>query len=111
MAAPHLSALFKGCRGGLASRSPAWRDRVEVVAIDPSAAFCKALRQQLPCAAVSVDPFHLVMLANDAVTAVRQRVTREQQGRRGRLEDAPWANRKLQLRGGGSLTEAARVAA
>ncbi len=36
-----------------------------MVAIDPSAAFRKALREHLPAAAVSVDPFHLVKLAND----------------------------------------------
>lgn len=92
--------------GWLAGRSQAWRDQVEVVAIDPSAAFRKALREQLPRAAVSVDSFHLVKLANDALTAVRQRVTREQQGRRGRLQDASWANRKLLLRGGDTLTAA-----
>jgi hypothetical protein len=40
----------------LAAHSAGWRDAVEVVAIDPSAAFCKALREQLPHAAVSVDP-------------------------------------------------------
>lgn len=74
----------------LAERTQAWRDHIEVVAIDPSAAFRKALRQQLPHAAVSVDAFHLVKLANDAVTAVRQRVTREQHGRRGRLQDPSW---------------------
>ncbi|MEV7529377.1 ISL3 family transposase [Agrococcus sediminis] len=90
----------------LAARSQPWRDRIEVVAIDPSAAFRKALRTQLPCAAVSVDPFHLVKLANDAVTAARQRITREQKGRRGRLQDASWANRKLLLRGGDTLTTA-----
>lgn len=91
----------------LASRTQAWRDRIEVVAIDPSAAFRKALRQQLPHAAVSVDAFHLVKLANDALTAVRQRVTREQHGHRGRLQNASWANRKLLLRAGDTLTEAA----
>ena len=34
----------------LAARSPAWRAAVEVVAIDPSAAFRKALREHLPAA-------------------------------------------------------------
>ena len=69
-----------------------------MVAIDPSAAFRKALREHLPHAAVSVDAFHLVKLANDAVTAVRQRVSRELKGRRGRKIDASWANRRLLLR-------------
>ena len=93
-----------GVGGWLAARSPAWRDAVEVVAIDPSAAFRKALREQLPAAAVSVDAFHLVKLANDMVTAVRQRVIREQKGRRGRLEDPAWINRRLLLRAGNTLS-------
>jgi transposase len=88
----------------LAARSHAWRDAVEVVAIDPSAAFRKALRAQLPHAAVSVDPFHLVRLANDTVTQVRQRVIRETKGRRGRLEDPAWVNRRLLLRAGNTLS-------
>src|SRR3954453_13813209 len=88
----------------LAARSPAWREAVEVVAIDPSAAFRKALREQLPAAAVSVDAFHLVKLANDMVTQVRQRAIREQKGRRGRLEDPAWVNRRLLLRAGNTLS-------
>src|SRR3954467_9630450 len=84
-----------GVGAWLAARSSAWRDAVEVVAIDPSAAFRKALREHLPAAAVSVDPFHLVKLANDTVTEVRQRVTREHKGRRGRGVDPTWTNRRL----------------
>ena len=42
--------------GWLAERSQAWRDRIEVVAIDPSAAFKKAITEQLPNAQISVDP-------------------------------------------------------
>jgi transposase len=91
----------------LAARSSAWRDAVEVVAIDPSAAFRKALRDHLPAAAVSVDAFHLVKLANDMVTQVRQRVIREQKGRRGRLEDSAWVNRRLLLRAGDTLSSRA----
>jgi transposase len=88
----------------LAARSQAWRDTVEVVAIDPSAAFHMALREHLPAAAVSVDAFHLVKLAGDMVTAVRQRVIREQKGRRGRLADPAWVNRRLLLRAGNTLS-------
>jgi transposase len=88
----------------LAARSPAWRAAVEVVAIDPSAAFRKALREQLPAAAVSVDPFHLVKLANDMLTAVRQRVVRDRKGRRGRGIDPAWTNRRLLLRAGDTLS-------
>jgi transposase len=93
-----------GVGAWLAARSPAWREAVEVVAIDPSAAFRKALREHLPHAAVSVDPFHLVKLANDVVTEVRQRVTRAAKGRRGRGVDPAWTNRRLLLRAGNTLT-------
>jgi transposase len=89
-----------GVGSWLAARSSAWRDGVEVVAIDPSAAFRKALREQLPAAAVSVDAFHVVKLAGDMVTVVRQRVIREQKGRRGRTIDPAWVNRRLLLRAG-----------
>jgi transposase len=88
----------------LAARSAGWRDRVGVVAIDPSAAFRKALREHLPHAAISVDPFHLVKLANDMLTYVRQRVVREAKGRRGRSVDQAWTNRRLLLRAGNTLT-------
>ncbi|MEW1806508.1 transposase [Pseudarthrobacter sp. NPDC080039] len=38
---------------------------MQVVAIDPSTAFRKALRMWLPRTGVSVDVFHLVKLGND----------------------------------------------
>jgi len=54
----------------------------------------------LPQAAVAVDQFHLVLAANPAVTKVRQRVTREHLGRRGRRTDPAWVNRRHLLRAG-----------
>jgi len=93
-----------GVGAWLAARSSVWRDAVEVVAIDPSAAFRKALREHLPAAAVSVDPFHLVKLANDVVTQVRQRVIRDRTGRRGRGMDPAWTHRRLLLRAGNTLS-------
>lgn len=77
---------------------------MQVVAPGPSAAFRTALREQLPQAAVSVDPFHLVKLAGDMLTAVHQRLAREHKQRRGRLTDPSWANRRLLLRGADTLT-------
>lgn len=88
----------------LSARSLDWRETVEVVAIDPSAAFHKALREHLPRAAVSVDAFHLVKLANDALTQTRQRLSREHKQRRGRAIDPSWANRRLLLRAGNTLS-------
>ena len=96
----------QGVRGWLAARPQSWRDQVQVVAIDPSAAFRKALREQLPRAAVSVDAFHLVKLAGDMLTQVRQRLAQQTKGRRGRAIDASWANRRLLLRAGDTLTKA-----
>jgi transposase len=93
-----------GVGAWLAARSPAWLAGVQVVAIDPSAAFRKALREHLPGAAVSVDAFHLVKLANDAMTGARQRLARDHHGRRGRLVDPAWANRRLLLRGAETLS-------
>jgi transposase len=90
--------------GWLAQRSPAWRARIEIVAIDPSAAFKKAITEQLPNAKISVDPFHLVQLANLMVTRVRQRLVREREQRRGRKLDPAWAHRALLLRGYDTLS-------
>jgi transposase len=92
----------------LKARPLAWRLGVQVVAIDPSAAFRKALRMWLPRTAVSVDAFHLSMLANAMLTEVRQRMTQETKGRRGRAVDPVWANRRLLLKGAENLSERAR---
>jgi transposase len=54
-----------------------------------------------------VDAFHLVKAANDALTAVRQRLARGHKGRRGRLVDPAWANRRLLLHGADTLSSAA----
>lgn len=48
----------KAVEGWLMARSQSWRDRVEVVAIDPSAAFRKAITGCLPNAKIAIDPFH-----------------------------------------------------
>lgn len=52
----------------------------------------------------SVDHFHLVKLANDAVTAVRRRCAWEYRDRRGRAVDPAWAHRLLLLRGADTLS-------
>jgi transposase len=91
----------------LGARTQAFRDGVEVVVIDPHAGYAAAVRAALPKARLAVDHFHLIMLANKAVTVVRQRVTRELLGRRGGKLDPAWANRRLLLRGRERLSEAA----
>ena len=91
----------------LAARSEEFRAAVEVVVIDPHAGYAAAVRAALPQAQIAVDHFHLVMLANKTVTAVRQRVTRDLLGRRGRTIDPAWANRRLLLRGRERLSQPA----
>jgi transposase len=94
-------------RAWLAGRTPEFRDAVEVAVIDPHAGYARAVRELLPQARIAVDHFHLILLANKAVTAVRQRVTREQLGRRGRKTDPAWANRRLLLRAHERLSDRA----
>jgi len=93
----------------LTGRSQAWRDRIQVVAIDPSAAFRKAITTCLPQARIAVDPFHLVQLANLCLTRVRQRLVQAQHARRGRKTDPAWAHRTLLLRGYDTLSTRGRA--
>ena len=88
----------------LAAQPQPWREGIEVVALDPSAPFAAAIRRLLPQAVIVVDHWHLIRLANQAVTEVRQRVAREQLGRRGRRADPAWAHRRLLLTAGDRLS-------
>jgi transposase len=90
--------------GWLAAQTPEFRARIEVVVIDPSAPYASGIRLALPGVQIAVDKFHLVLLANQMLTAVRQRVTRELLGRRGRKVDPPWAHRRMLLTAGEQLS-------
>jgi transposase len=83
----------------LTAQPQAWRDAITHVAIDLSGSYAKAVREALPEAVLVADRFHLVRLANDTVTAVRQRVIREHEGRRGRKIDPAWRARRRLLTG------------
>ena len=85
--------------GWLDDRGQDWKNQVAFVAIDPCAVYRSAVTRSLPHAVIVVDHFHLVRLANQAVTRVRQRVTRQVLGRRGTTRDPAWANRRRLLRG------------
>ena len=84
----------------LRERGDAFRAGVEYVAIDPAAVYATAIRTPglLPNATLVVDHFHLVKLANDALTKVRRRVTWDLRDRRGRRADPEWANRRRLMR-------------
>ncbi len=90
-----------GCvKGWLAEQTPAFRAAVQVVVIDPSAPYVSGIRTALPHVRIAVDHFHLVRLANEMVTDVRQRVAREQLGRRGTTADPTWVHRRMLLAAG-----------
>jgi transposase len=93
--------------GWLDVRGQDWKNQVKFVAIDPCAVYRSAVQRSLPHAVIVVDHFHLVRLANQAVTKVRQRVTRQSLGRRGTAKDPAWANRRRLLRGRERLSEQA----
>ncbi len=98
-------------RGWLGLQTQAFRDGIEVVAIDPSAPFARALRELLPNETMVVDHWHLHRLANLMLTEVRQRVTHDQLGHRGRNADDVWAYRRLLLRAGERLSAPTEAAA
>ena len=70
---------------------------IKIVVIDPSAPYASGIRAALPDVKIAVDKWHLVALANQMVTEVRQRVTRDLLGRRGTVADPVWVNRRLLL--------------
>ena len=72
------------------AQDASWRAEVKTVAIDMCTVFKAAVRESLPTATLVVDRFHVVQLANDAVTEVRRRVTLQQRGRRGRKGNREW---------------------
>lgn len=67
--------------------------------MDPCASYRAAVRQSLPNARVAADHFHLVRLANQALTDARRRVSWDTNGRRcrGASPGGP-VNRKEELR-------------
>jgi transposase len=82
----------------LAQAAPAWRDAIEVVAIDMCSIYASAVRRMLPGAQLVVDLFHVVQLAVKMTGDVRRRVVREKYGRRGRSGDGEYGVKSLLVR-------------
>jgi transposase len=89
----------------LEEQDPDWRAAIKYVSMDTSATYARAARLALPQATVIVDRFHLVALANRAVTEYRRELAWSRRGRRGRKVDPEWAQRNRLLRAAESLTE------
>src|SRR5229473_5384169 len=82
----------------LAQATPAWRDRIETVAIDMCTIYASAARRMLPGAQLVVDLFHVVHLAVKMTGDVRRRVVRGKYGRRGRSGDPEYGIKGLLVR-------------
>jgi transposase len=78
----------------LATRPQAWRDAVEVVAMDGFTGFKTATTEELPDAVAVMDPFHVVRLAGDALDRCRRRVQQAIHGHRGYKGDPLYAARR-----------------
>ena len=89
----------------LTERPQAWRDGIEVVAMDGFTGFKTATTEELPDAVAVMDPFHVVRLAGDALDQCRRRVQQTIHGHRGRKDDPLYRARRTLHTGAGLLTD------
>ena len=89
----------------LAAQDEAFRDGIEVVAMDGFTGFKTAAHEELPDAVPVLDPFHVVKLAGDALDECRRRVQQELHGHRGRKDDPLFRGRRVLHTGKDLLTE------
>lgn len=93
----------------LAARPKAWRDAVEVVAMDGFTGFKTAAAEELPDAVTVMDPFHVIRLAGDALDRCRRRVQQDLHGHRGRAADPLYRARRTLHTGADLLTDRQRA--
>jgi transposase len=101
---PRLLDVIQGRSGSslsawVSGRDQAWRDGIEVAALDPFRGYAAALHATVPDAVRVLDAFHVVKLGFDAVDAVRRRVQQDTTGHRGRKHDPLYGIRRLLRRG------------
>lgn len=89
----------------LADREQAWREGVEVVAMDGFTGFKTAAAEEIPTATAVMDPFHVVRLAGDALDRCRRRVQQAIHGHRGRRDDPLYKSRRMLHTGAKLLTD------
>jgi transposase len=92
----------------LQQQTPAFRDGVEVVAMDGFTGFKTAAAEAVPGAVEVMDPFHVVQLAGDALDRCRQRIQQATLGHRGRSGDPLYGIRRALHTGEGFLTDRQR---
>jgi len=79
----------------LADQTPAFRDRIEIVAMDGFSGYKNAAAEQIPEATPVMDPFHVVALAGDKLDLCRQRIQQLTCGHRGRTGDPLYGVRRI----------------
>jgi transposase len=89
----------------LAERDEAWREALEVVAMDGFTGFKTATAEELPDAVAVMDPFHVVRLAGDALDRCRRRVQQAIHGHRGMKNDPLYSARRTLHTGADLLTD------
>jgi transposase len=89
----------------LAERPQAWRDAVEVVAMDGFTGFKTAAVEELPDVVTVMDPFHVTRLAGEALDECRRRVQQAICGHRGRKGDPLYSARRTLHTGADLLTD------
>jgi transposase len=73
--------------GFLAALGPERAQAIAAVSIDMAPGYYEAVRKQLPQAAICIDPFHVVKLANRALERTRRATWRLHHGRRRTAQD------------------------
>jgi len=89
----------------LAERPAAWRQGLEVVAMDGFTGFKTAAAEEVPHAVAVMDPFHVTRLAGDALDLCRRRVQQDTCGHRGRKTDPLYRSRRTLHTGSDLLTD------
>jgi transposase len=89
----------------LSGRDTAWRNNIEVVAMDGFTGFKTAAAEELPEASAVMDPFHVIHLAADALDECRRRIQLATCGHRGRKGDPLYSARRTLHTGADLLTD------
>ena len=95
----------KAFKDWLGQQDQAFRDGIEVVAMDGFTGFKSATTEELPEAVTVMDPFHVVRLAGEALDECRRRVQQHIHGHRGRKGDPLYTARRTLATGADLLTE------
>ncbi|PPB48094.1 ISL3 family transposase [Arthrobacter pityocampae] len=99
----------KAYRDWLQARGDAFRNNVEVAALDPFAGYKTAIDDTLEDAVAVLDAFHVVKLGTHAVDEVRRRVQQDTLGHRGRKGDPLYGIQTILRAGEENLTDKQRA--